>query len=503
MSFAWQRLSPNQSRTLYDVAASAACAVAAIAYCSLLLGRPPTYPLVAAPVLILAFNRLLGIYTRFRIGEGRTKAVVLTASVVLSALALAPLVADRAALVLWAGLVWGPLVLPRVFLNLNVRVKSPIVAAIQERGPVLVVGGGGYIGTHVVEQLLASGRCVRVLDKLMFGREPLQDFLANPRFQLVGGDATEIVQLVTAMNGASAVVHLAGLVGDPACAVDEVFTRHANVIATRMVKEVALSLSIPRLVFASSCSVYGYNENEVHEESELNPVSLYARTKIDSERELLLCPNENFYVTILRFATVFGHSRRPRFDLVANLFSAQAMKDGRITVIGPDQWRPFIHVRDLARAVVAVLDAPPHVVRSQIYNVGDRRLNMTIGQLAERVKNVVAKERPVEVTVNPGRSEDLRNYRVSFEKISRELGFEAKTLLEEGIEEIVAAHRNGAYGHYREALYSNVEMTKRALSAFNDPDQNSKLYGPLGVTPGPAPRPATPAVKVEVERERV
>ena len=151
-------------------------------------------------------------------------------------------------------------------------------------------GGGGYIGTHVVEQLLAEGWRVRVLDRLLFGKAPLQDFLANPRFELVEGDATDILKLIEAMHGASAVVHLAGLVGDPACAVDESFTRHANVFATRLIKKAVPLLGVRRLVFASSCSVYGINSAEVNETSEVNPVSLYARTKVESERELLLGP---------------------------------------------------------------------------------------------------------------------------------------------------------------------------------------------------------------------
>src|SRR5438552_4057222 len=230
-------------------------------------------------------------------------------------------------------------------------------------GPVLVVGGAGYIGTHVVEQLLAQGRRVRVLDPLMFGWEPVQDFLANPRFELVEGDATDVLKLIEAMHGASAVAHFAGLVGDPACAVDESVTRHANVFATRLVKKAALLLGVQRLVFASSCSVYGINSAEVNETSEVNPVSLYARTKVEGERELLLGPEGDCCVTVLRFATVFGHSRRPRFDLVANLFTAQAVNDGKITLMGPSQWRPFVHLREPARALVAVLDADPERVR--------------------------------------------------------------------------------------------------------------------------------------------
>src|SRR5438309_10921294 len=350
-------------------------------------------------------------------------------------------------------------------------------------GPVLVVGGAGYIGTHVVEQLLAQGQRVRVLDQLMFGREPIQRFLTDPRFELVEGDATDIIKLIEGVHGASAVVHLAGLVGDPACAVDERFTRHANLFATRRIKKAALLLGVRRLVFASSCSVYGINSAEVDETSEVNPVSLYARTKVEGERELR-CPDEECCVTILRFATVFGHSRRPRFDLVANLFTAQAVNDGRITLMGPSQWRPFVHVRDLARAIVAVLEADPERMRGQVFNVGDRRLNMTIGQLARLVQESVSRVRRVEVVEMP--SKDLRNYAVSFQKIRRELGFEAETLIEAGIEEIVAEFKKGIYGHYKDPVYSNLAMTKRALPDFRR--GTAHLYEPVVEAAGPRSR---------------
>src|SRR5437870_4267019 len=314
------------------------------------------------------------------------------------------------------------------------------------------------------------------------GKAPLQDFFGNPRFELVEGDATDVVKLIEAMHGASAVVHLAGLVGDPACAVDKSFTRHANVFATRLIKKAAQSLDVRRFVFASSCSVYGINPAEVNETSEVNPVSLYARTKVESERALLLDADDDFCVTTLRFATVFGHSRRPRFDLVANLFTAQAVNDGRITLMGPSQWRPFVHVRDLARAIVAVHEADPERMRGQIFNVGDRRLNMTIGQLARLVQESVSHTRRVEVVEMP--SKDLRNYAVSFEKIRRELGFEAETPMETGIEEIVAEFKKGIYGHYKDPVYSNLEMTKRVLPDFRR--RTAHLYQPVAAAAGAA-----------------
>lgn len=494
------RLSPNQSRLAYDGLASLlSCLVA------LLFGRWATGQwapaLLLSPVLLLLANWLLGIYTHQKTASGGKKALRLSlaiAAATAAMLALSP--GQLLPVLLWPVLVWSPLCLPRLFLNLNKRVSTDFIgSAIRGRGPVLVVGGAGYIGTHVIEQLLGADFSVRVLDRLLYGRDPLSDFLANPRFELVDGDATDIVKLVEAMSGASAVIHLAGLVGDPACAVDESFTRHTNVITTRMVKEVATSMGVSRFIFASSCSVYGSTDKEVNETSDLNPVSLYARTKIDSERELLLSQSDTFLPTILRFATVFGHSRRPRFDLVANLFTAQAMTDGKITLKGEHQWRPFIHVRDLARAVVAVLKASPEKTTGQIFNVGDERLNMTLGELANTVQATVAPhvEHAVEVLNQPDIS-DRRNYAVSFKKIQRVLGYRAATLMRDGIEEMVQAFQRGAYGNYRAPAYSNLEMTKQASVDFHDPQQSARLYGPLAelVQTAPSSSPEAPPAPI-------
>jgi len=302
--------------------------------------------------------------------------------------------------------------------------------------------------------------------------------MPHRNFELIEGDATDITKLTQALRGASAVIHLAGLVGDPACAVDPTFTRHANIVAARMAKDMAQAMGICRFIFASSCSVYGTSDIEVTEEGALNPVSLYAQTKIDSEKELLFAGRDEFYVTVLRFATVFGHSRRPRFDLVANLFTAQAMTDGLITVIGPHQWRPFVHVRDLARAILVTLRADPFLVQDQVFNVGDKRLNLTILQLAEMVKNVTSKYRDVSISVSEN-TQDRRNYAVSFEKIHSLLGFEAATLMEDGIEEMATSILAGRYQHYRQEMYSNLAMTSKALSQFQNPDELAHLYAPL------------------------
>jgi nucleoside-diphosphate-sugar epimerase len=479
-----QSVGPNEARILYDLGVGALAVAISAGFCRRFLPgilREGALAVLMLPVLLLLCNYLCGIYSRLRTAKGRTKAIALLAGTAVAAIADLAIGGPIPTVVLWSVLVFPAIALPRLLLGLPYsRHKNLISIAVNQRGPVLVLGGAGYIGSHTVDLLLQQGHQVRILDRLMYGRTPIQEFLANRNLELIEGDATDIAKLTLAMKGASAVVHLAGLVGDPACAVDTDFTRHTNIIATRMAKEVAHSMGIQRFVFASSCSVYGESDTEVCETDHLNPLSLYAQTKIDSERELLSSQRDDFFVTILRFATVFGHSRRPRFDLVANLFTAQAMTDGLITVTGSNQWRPFIHVRDLARAIILVLQSDPAVMQSQILNVGDKRLNLTIQQLAEAVQAVCSRYREVRISVRDN-LQDRRNYAVSFEKIKAMLRFEAETLIGPGIEEMAAALEQGRYGNYRDQVYSNFAMTTKALAEFQDPAESGRLYAPLKV----------------------
>ena len=482
-----QSLGPNEARIVYDFGVSVVALIVSIAFCSLFLAdfnwKADTLALALLPILLLAFNWIFGIYSRLKVAPGRLKAAVLFGAVAGAVAVEYLILRNPAPIILWGLITYAPLALARLLLNLPYsKHKTLSSIAVNQRGPVLVIGGAGYIGSHTVDLLLQNGYSVRVLDRLMYGQQSLAPFLGRRDFELIEGDTTDITKLTLAMKGASAVVHLAGLVGDPACAVDEQFTRHTNIVATRMAKDVAQSLGVHRFVFASSCSVYGMSDKEVSETDALNPVSMYAQTKIDSENELLYTARDDFFVTVLRFATVFGHSPRPRFDLVGNLFTAQAMTDGLITVIGPQQWRPFIHVRDLARAIVKVLKENPALVQNQVFNVGDKRLNMTILQLAEQVQKVCSRYREVTISVNDN-VQDRRNYAVSFEKIRSLLGFEAATTLEAGIQEMVDNFQSGQYQHYREQIYSNVAMTKKALSQFQDPAEVSHLYAPLRMTP--------------------
>jgi nucleoside-diphosphate-sugar epimerase len=249
---------------------------------------------------------------------------------------------------------------------------------------VLVTGGAGYIGNYVVEELLENGHDVRVLDNLLFGDSALAPFDDHERLELREGDIRHIEDLSYAMEDRDAVIHLAGIVGDPACGVNEQATQAVNVEATKTLVEVCKLHDIQRLVFASTCSVYGASElMELNEGSYLNPLSLYAESKIDSEEIILhethdMFSDNDITPTILRLGTIFGWSRRMRFDLVVNLLTAKATLEGDIPVYGGEQYRPLVHVADAASALVAALEADEETVNHQIFNVGDNELNFKI-----------------------------------------------------------------------------------------------------------------------------
>ncbi|MBM3971212.1 MAG: NAD-dependent epimerase/dehydratase family protein [Planctomycetes bacterium] len=316
---------------------------------------------------------------------------------------------------------------------------------------VLVVGGAGYIGSILARQLLDAGYRVRVLDLELFGTKSLADVLDHPRLEVMNGDFRNIGDAVRALRGMDAVCHLAAIVGDPACALDRDTTIAVNYAAAKMMAQLAKANGVTKFVFASTCSVYGDSEDIMSEDSPLNPVSLYATTKIDAERALLDTADSDFQPTILRFATAYGWSHRPRFDLVANLFSAQAVTDKKIRVFNGEQWRPFVHTRDIARACVLTLEAPLAKVGGQIFNVGDESQNYTLTQLGQ----IVARSCPGIEVEEVRNGDDARNYRVNFSKIRRTLGFRASVDLVEGVQEMVDAICGGHVSNWRDPIYSN------------------------------------------------
>lgn len=319
---------------------------------------------------------------------------------------------------------------------------------------VLVIGGAGYIGSVLVRKLLDQGYNVTVLDALIYGDESIRNLYDHPNFDFIHGDIRDIGAVVRAMQYADAVVHLAALVGDPACALEEKLTLEINLAATRLIAEAARGFGIQRFIFASTCSVYGASDQLLDEHSALSPLSSYARSKMDSERVLLALNDNRFAPVILRFGTVYGLSPRPRFDLVINLLTARAVCDKRITIFGGDQWRPFIHVDDAAEAILKCLEAPLYVVKGQIFNVGSNDQNYQIAQLGDIIKELIP---GVQVIHQGVEDVDRRNYRVSFSKIQKHLGFTPRHTVADGILEIKAAIEDGRIQDYRDARYSNYK----------------------------------------------
>jgi len=350
---------------------------------------------------------------------------------------------------------------------------------------VLVIGGTGYIGSGLTRRLLKEGYRVRVLDSLLFGDASVRDLLSNPNFELFRADFRHVESLVKSMRGIDAVIHLAAIVGDPACAINSALTTEINYAATRMLIEVCKGASVSRLVLASTCSVYGASEFLMDERSMPAPVSLYAETKLAAERAILDARTSTFHPTVLRLATAFGLSRRPRFDLVVNLLTARAVQEGKITIFNNDQWRPFIHVSDIARAFLCVLRAPQSTISAEIFNAGSYKLNYSLGELAEKIREQIPG-----LVIEYKNNSDKRNYRVSFDKIHSHLGFVCATDLDEGIEEIRKTMQSGLVKDYRDRVFSNYEHLLEGNGELLTSDPSVQLFSVL--EPADIPTPAAP-----------
>ena len=322
---------------------------------------------------------------------------------------------------------------------------------LQSGDMVLVVGGTGYIGSVLCNLLLKKYR-VRVLDLLVYGDQGISKRFDRNGFELMIGDFRNIWDLNRALMGVKAVVHLGEIVGDPACSVNKDFTVDTNFYGTYMLAQIAKNLGISRFVYTSSCSVYGSGDGKLDENSELNPLSLYARCKVESERGLRYLSDNNFFTTILRLSTVFGLSPRMRYDLVVNVLAARAVKEKKITISGGDQWRPFIHVEDVARFIIAVLEDEKSVTDNEIINVGSNELNYTIREIGELVKQIVP---DIEIAFDSS-AVDNRDYKVSFDKLRRLFDFRPAKTIEDGVREIVRQLIEKPSIDYNDKKYSNV-----------------------------------------------
>jgi nucleoside-diphosphate-sugar epimerase len=319
----------------------------------------------------------------------------------------------------------------------------------------LITGGAGYIGMLVAEELLTAGHEVRVLDSLLHDQQGCAGILREQGVELLVGDVRDAGARAEALRGVDAVVHLAAIVGDPACARDEPTAHAVNVIGATALIDDAASAGVERFIFASTCSNYGRMADPlvpITEEGELAPVSLYAEQKVAVERALLGLEPPLLAVTCLRFATVYGVAPRMRFDLTVNEFTRDLWSDRRLEVFGEQFWRPYVHVRDAARGVRAVLEAPVEVVAGEVFNVGDTAENYRKLDLVE----LIGRETDRGEVVFVQRTEDPRDYKVSFAKVAERLGYSITLTVPEGIREIIGAFEQGRFEDAFDGRYRNI-----------------------------------------------
>lgn len=322
---------------------------------------------------------------------------------------------------------------------------------------ILVTGGAGYIGSVLVRLLLANGYAVRVMDNLRFGGESIVDLLNNPQFSFVKGDIRSAADCQKAAAGVEAVCHLAAIVGDPACAKDPDLARATNLEGGKALYEAANRANVKKFIFASTCSNYGKMKDPdsfVNENSELSPVSLYAETKVAFEQFLLSQPVTNVCKpTCLRFSTVYGLSSRIRFDLTVNEFARDLALGRELKIFGEQFWRPYCHVVDLARSMLAVLTAPASDTQFDVFNVGDTAENYQKKMIVDEILKIIPDGKVSYVQ----KTEDPRDYRVNFSKIQERLGFKITMRVPDGIRQIVTSLRDGFIVNPDDQRYRNVD----------------------------------------------
>lgn len=290
----------------------------------------------------------------------------------------------------------------------------------------LVTGGAGYIGSVMVPVLLEAGYRVRVLDNLRKGAAGLVPMSGHPSLEVMRGDVRDEATVRQAIADMDAIIHLAAIVGFPACQKDPWLAQQVNLEATRLLDQIR-GTRVP-LVFASSLSNYGAGARERCTEAMApEPLTLYGRTKLAAEQLLLASGN----TVVFRPATAFGLSPLMRLDLLLNDFVYRAVRDRRLVVYEPDYMRAFLHVGDFGRAFLFALEHLP-AMRDQVFNLGDESLNVTKRELARRIQQHVACEVEYSET---GRDPDQRNYVVDFSKL-RSTGFRVARTLDDGIVEV-------------------------------------------------------------------
>ena len=327
---------------------------------------------------------------------------------------------------------------------------------------VMVTGGAGYVGSVLVPKLLKNGYSVRVLDLYIYGDDVLKPYRTGYPLEEIKGDIRDRELLNKSLNGCDAVIHLACISNDPSAELDAELTKSINCDSFVPLLEVSKKQGIRRFVYASSSSVYGISEDpNVTEDHPRVPVSEYNKSKAYCEDQLPHFYSDDFSIVTVRPATVCGYSPRLRLDLTVNILTNHAFHRGEITVFGGSQYRPNLHIDDMTDLYLQLLDEPDSRVSGKIFNAGYQ--NLTVREIAETVKRVIEKEFPEkgEIGIKTTPTDDIRSYRISTEKIQRELGFKPKKTIEDAAMELCSAFNRGEFPDaLTSSRYYNVQKMK-------------------------------------------
>jgi len=342
------------------------------------------------------------------------------------------------------------------FIHINdLKFKKKIIKSKSDKKKILVIGGLGYIGSVLVGLLLKNNYRVNILDINFYGSFFNKKFKKNKNLNFFIGDCYNKKIISKAIKGCSDVVHLGEIVGDPAVNLDTKFSIRHNYENTNFVITECIKNNINKFIFASSCSVYGSSKAKCNEKSKLNPVSLYAKCKIESEKAILSFKSGSFCPVVLRLSTVYGDSPRKRFDLVVNRFAIMSIIGKHIGLYGGSSWRPFISVKDVSRAILKTLKTKNEIVRNEIFNVGGTKENYKIIDIINILKKYINLSFSYEKKIN-----DRRNYKVSFKKIEKKMLFKTKDKLEDVIKDLVKKYKKLNFNPNNDNFYNDSKIRK-------------------------------------------
>lgn len=332
---------------------------------------------------------------------------------------------------------------------------------------VFVTGGAGYVGAVLVPLLLNKGYHVRVLDLFLFGDKALDSVKDHPNLQIFKGDIRDQELLKKTVSGSDSVIHLACISNDPSFELNPDLSRTINYDAFGPLVKISHDAGVKRFIYASTCSVYGISEaDNVTEDHPLLPITDYNKYKGLCEPVLRDYQSANFTTVIIRPATVCGFSPRQRLDLTVNILTNHAWHNNRISVFGGEQCRPNIHITDVVELYTMLLEIDQSLIAGKTFNAGYQ--NYTVAELASIVKSVVEEERPlgetVEIVTTP--SDDKRSYRISSEKIRREIGFMPKHTIQDASRDLVRAFKDNRIpnpmsdiSYYNIKTFQNIQLT--------------------------------------------